>query len=142
MTYQPDHTQYRFLPETIPSDVRAEAIGWLDARHRFPVGMADESLLDALWTLCRDHRTAVTRGFHQCELCSASGPLGLDVSRGGETLTLGNGEVRIVGERRVWLIAPDLIYHYVETHHYSPPHDFVSAVHRGTIAPVAERRAC
>jgi hypothetical protein len=57
--------------------------------------------------------------------------LGHRAIRKGEELLLGSAEIRVFGEAGLIYAAPDLIYHYVLVHHYSPPEVFVRAMKEG-----------
>ena len=115
--------------ETWPEqeDTRLLAVGWLGAsigRIRVP----SSNFLDALFLACLD-TVQQTRGFHPCSFCEQTifdGPI--RASRMGRTTSLGSAEVWVPVDGNIVYAAPDLIYHYVETHHYAPPEEFVSAV--------------
>jgi hypothetical protein len=60
----------------------------------------------------------VTCGIHRCDLCRVQ---------------LSDGSV--AGYRNLWIpgegvvyVAPELILHYIEGHHYKPPDEFIIAV--------------
>lgn len=44
---------------------------------------------------------------------------------------LGDAEVWVDGGDQVWFAAPSLVYHYVVTHKYQPPKEFVRAILEG-----------
>ncbi|MGH3310044.1 MAG: hypothetical protein ACRDP3_05595, partial [Streptomyces sp.] len=56
---------------------------------------------------------------------------------GGESVTLGNAEVRVISRHGRWLIAPTLVHHYVNEHSYLPPEEFIEAVTARRAAPAA-----
>jgi hypothetical protein len=56
------------------------------------------------------------------------------VTGGGEFLTLGDAELRVVAEDGRWFVAPTLVLHYVVEHGYRPPDLFVRAIKRGVFA--------
>ena len=49
----------------------------------------------------------------------------------GEEMLLGSAEIRVFGQAGLIYAAPNLIYHYVLLHHYSPPEVFVPAMKEG-----------
>jgi len=103
-------------------------VGWLDADHGVRTEDPPPGLVQALAQLARDP-VNVTRGMHLCELCDEpvrGAPLQVD----GETVYLGNGEIRVTGEDGTVFAAPTLIAHYVAEHDYLPPQEFVDAVLR------------
>jgi hypothetical protein len=51
---------------------------------------------------------------------------------------MGNGEIRVAGSRGRIYVAPVLVAHYVQAHHYLPPAVFVDAV--VAAANLAEQR--
>lgn len=140
MTYYEDLSSYGYFTETIPSEVSARAVGWLDPAHPFTRAEPDEAFAERLFALCRDHRFAITRGWYGCGLCRRRFLTGgrrahpVTVARGRERILVGHGEVRVeTGDADTWLIAPDMVAHYVLTHHYAPPEPFVEAVLAGRV---------
>jgi hypothetical protein len=47
---------------------------------------------------------------------------------GNEIVELGGAQLCVGGRDGAWLIAPDLILHYVVTHRYLPPEVFIEGV--------------
>ena len=122
----------------VPSDVRAVAIGWLDASHPYPSGSVDDDFVADLFDACRAHATTRTRGWHQCPLCPAEARKtvgGTEAVRDGESVLLGDAEIRVVATDGTWLSAPTLVLHYVTDHAYLPPPEFIEAVSAGRFAP-------
>jgi hypothetical protein len=139
MSYYSDLSPYTYLPRTVPASVVARNVGWLSGLRRFPRGEVPAEFTEALGELCRDEPRARTRGVHRCRLChrlGAGGPSPLSVDIGGRPVPLGTAEVRVAaagsGE---WLIAPDLVHHYVTRHGYRPPDVFAEAVLARRVAP-------
>jgi hypothetical protein len=60
------------------------------------------------------------RGFHVCNFCPRN--------RRGNWPTQGNGQIRVLGRNGIWYAAPTMVHHYVVTHEYQPPPEFVDAV--------------
>lgn len=100
-------------------------IGWLDNRNPFHKGKIDEFFLDKLFNICLK-RIKRTRGYHPCPFCKSG--FGLKAERNGQTIILGSAEIRVKGLNGKIYAAPNLIYHYVEAHNYSPPEEFINAV--------------
>jgi hypothetical protein len=65
------------------------------------------------------------RGYHLCDLCGATKPIKFKVD-GGEVV-LGDAEMHISQGAKVFA-APNLLVHYIVTHEYQPPEEFVKAV--------------
>jgi len=67
----------------------------------------------------------VMRGWHICEFChqivEVLGP-------GGQSIILGDAEIRIKGNAAKVYAAPNLVYHYVQAHRYRPPDEFLEAL--------------
>jgi hypothetical protein len=124
----PDMTPYEYGYAMPRSDVLN--IGWLSRGHVFPVGEVPQTFVDALRRRVRSPEN-LYRGYHGCEFCPeppvAVSPTGLRMSNPpGETM--GNGEVRVAGPEGIVYVAPVLVAHYVEVHHYRPPEEFIRAV--------------
>jgi len=97
------------------------AIGWLSDQHPFPTGDTPPEFLTRLNEFCRRWYDGLEPlawtwraflGAHDCELCGrskASGNIGVPAGS-------------------VLFAAPQLVAHYVESHRYAPPADFVTAV--------------
>jgi hypothetical protein len=138
VTYRPDLSAYDHLPRTLPRAVTARNVGWLARWRRHRRGEAPSPFVAALGELVRDEPRARTRGAHPCHRCGASGPTGLPVEIGGRRVLLGSAEVRVIAADGSWLIAPDLVYHYVTAHRYLPPEAFIEAVTARRVAPTAD----
>jgi len=111
------------------------AVGWLDQEHDFYKAPPAEELLDLIWTYCKVS-IAQTRGLHECELCIP--PKIVHATRHGESLELGSSEIRVFSDGGPIYAAPTLIYHYVRTHHYKPPDEFLRALRETTGPPAQE----
>src|SRR5690349_2402775 len=106
-------------------------VGWLDAPHAFAQGPTPPWLPDALLDIIAGPRIYSMRGFHQCTFCprpDATTPSMIEVGHPGGDLWLGHTEIRIPKQIGTMFAAPSLIWHYVTTHEYRPPADFVEAV--------------
>jgi hypothetical protein len=53
---------------------------------------------------------------------------GITIRMGNEIVELGGAQLCVEGRDGAWLIAPDLILHYVVTHRYLPPEVFIEGV--------------
>ncbi|MBH5336701.1 hypothetical protein IHE55_18760 [Streptomyces pactum] len=137
MTYFTDLSPYSYLPNTVPSTVAAFNVGWLDGENAFHSGEAPDEFIGALADLCAQSSHAKTRGWHVCNLVHASSPppYPITMEAGGRTIVLGSAEVRVVTPDGAWLVAPDLVLHYVIDHKYLPPEEFVEAVMAKRNAP-------
>ncbi|MGH3314097.1 MAG: hypothetical protein ACRDP3_26510, partial [Streptomyces sp.] len=111
MTWYADLTPYEHLAGSIPESVDALNVGWLEQPHAFPEGEVSEEFVEALGVLCRDHRRAATRGWQSCSFEPGRDPFGGPprILVGGESVTLGNAEVRVISRHGRWLIAPTLV---------------------------------
>jgi hypothetical protein len=120
--------------EPVPNLVRAVAVGWLDRSHGYNLGSVEEGFVSRLFDACRVNATARTRGWHRCSFCSGDGEPEVaptTVIRDGESLAVGDAEIRVVAKDGTWLIAPTLVLHYVTEHAYRPPLEFIEAVASG-----------
>ena len=95
-------------------------VGWLEEGRPFRPGPVPAALIDRLWLLVEHAEVNITRGWHFCDFCP----------RTGYTGPRSHGEIWALGTDATRFAAPSLIAHYVETHSYQPPDDFISAVLR------------
>jgi hypothetical protein len=155
MPYFSDLSPYCYCSD----DVQAKNIGWLQRGHRFDTAEPSEDTLDLIWEFC-SAAPIRSRGVHQCDLCAT--PQTVHAVRNGVTQLLGSSEIVVfaretdtsVLQRRLRetesgalfffrgstvpfsiFVAPTLIYHYVESHHYKPPDDFLRALREGPRPP-------
>jgi hypothetical protein len=123
----------------IPTGVTAVAVGWLDAEYDYSTGSVEEGFVARLFDVCSTNAVAQTRGFHHCPFCppraASEPPSPTIVERGGESVVLGSAEIHVVGRDGTWLVAPNLVLHYVTDHAYVPPPEFIEAVTSGRVAP-------
>ena len=122
VTWFADGSPYAYLAAGPAETVN---VGWLDASHPFHDGEPSPGFLAALFDLCAKPINK-TRGWHKCEFCDQ--PVPLAVESDGLQLLLGSAEIRVMAPGGQQFAAPDLVYHYVRDHRYSPPDDFVAAV--------------
>jgi hypothetical protein len=157
MAYFPDLSFYDYF--RAENHRGAKNIGWLGSGHEFQTGTSSELILDSLWVFCKAS-VLRSRGIHQCDLCTP--PRTVRAERNGIELLLGTAEIRvfskesdtstlpehIAGKESGGLLflrrspppfsvyaAPTLIYHYVNTHHYRPPQEFLHALAEGPRPP-------
>ena len=131
MTYFRDLSGYTYLSQFARPNTTA--VGWLSSAHGFPKSPPSDEFLDHLWAFC-SISVAQARGTHLCGFCPSewSSPV---FERSGQKLCLGSAEIRVFSEDGYIYAAPNLIYHYVCTHHYQPPDGFVEAVRKGPRPP-------
>jgi hypothetical protein len=132
MTFLPDGAPFTYGDAPEPDMI---AIGWLDASEPFTTGSVPSEFVERLRILCRDHEVNRTRGWHYCNLCPPSPgpelprPVAVDSPEG--EFYVGHSEIRVVGPSGTRYAAPQMIIHYVETHEYKPPDDFIAGVLTG-----------
>jgi hypothetical protein len=124
MTYYPDLSPYEYRQPSAIDHVLN--IGWLDASHPFRTGIVPNEVLTAVLRLCQSPVNR-TRGFHVCQLCN-SPMFGVTIEIEGKIISLGSAEIRVTGEENKTYASPDLIYHYMKEHQYSPPEEFLRAL--------------
>jgi hypothetical protein len=159
MTYFPDLTFYSYSSHN-PSGT--QNVGWLARGHDFDRMTPSEETLDLLWSFC-SVSIMQSRGIHECDLCAV--PHTVHAVRNGVRLLLGSSEIRVFSregrssplQQRLremesggllflrgsafpfsLYAAPTLIYHYVRTHHYKPPDEFLRALKDGPRPPGEE----
>jgi hypothetical protein len=128
LSYFEDLTPYTYYHAGIKENTFN--IGWLDIGYPYQCGEVPAEFLDKLWDLVQI-RLFRLRGFHVCNLCSQTEAAPLMVKKDDLEFTLGDAEIRVLGEAGKIYAAPNLIYHYVTVHGYQPPEEFVRAVLTG-----------
>jgi hypothetical protein len=102
------------------------SVGWLESPHEYNRGTADVALLEKLRGFVLLGRTTYShlrfRGIHRCSICGGNTDDSLGVGWSQEVLI-------IPGERVVYA-TPGGIVHYIESHGYLPPPEFIDAVMR------------
>ncbi|MES4903581.1 MULTISPECIES: hypothetical protein [unclassified Streptomyces] len=130
MTHYADLSPYAYPAGSVPEGVEAVNVGWLEPGEEFPRGAVPEQFVHALALLCRDDPQMMMRGWHRCGLPHPGGEVAYPVviHVGQDRVPLGDAEVRVVGRDGRWLVAPNLVHHYVTAHSYRPPEEFIEAV--------------
>ncbi|MFJ9003363.1 hypothetical protein [Streptomyces canus] len=128
---------YEYFGDSIPDGLVALNVGWLDTEKEFARGVVTDDFLFALSSVVKNDPKMKTRGWHRCQLPHSGGanPYPATVEIDNQKISLGGAEVRVVSESGEWMIAPDLILHYVMDHSYRPPERFIDAVIAKRIAP-------
>lgn len=93
----------------------------------FPTGTVETRVLEVLRHLAATP-IHLTRGSHACPFCSS------------EPAAEGNGEIWLRLPGRPIYVAPTLLVHYIEDHHYLPPVDFL-ALFAAVVESVREEEA-
>lgn len=125
MTHFPDLSEYSYSPADRP----IINIGWLGRGNSFTTGDIDEDSWDELVRLASEP-VNVMRGLHDCEFCDMESPIRVpsEYSPRGFA-SLGTGEVRVRGFGDCCYAAPTLLLHYIRSHGYLPPEEFIQAIH-------------
>ncbi|MFI6514792.1 hypothetical protein ACIBF1_04435 [Spirillospora sp. NPDC050679] len=132
MPFYPDLTDYEYATNTLPRSSSGESsrylnVGWLSREITFPTGATDPAAGHVLIRLATEP-VNVFRGFHYCEFCDTESPIRIRVPElPGTVASLGTGEIHVPGENGVVYVAPTLIIHYMESHAYLPPQEFIDA---------------
>ena len=129
-----DLTDY-CLGGAMPAANPAKNVGWLGSGSRFETAVPNQDLTRALWEHCLIS-IQCTRGVHVCHLCNSTNVN--EVERDGKRILLGAAEIRILSRAGAVYASPNLIYHYVSTHEYKPPDEFVDAALNG-IPPTTDQ---
>lgn len=128
-----DLDEYTGCPEDGDLGYTPLAIGFLHRKNPFATGKADKNLLPMLKPYCLEPLTVCKIGLAQkCPICNERIKLDDEI--------LGQAEIRVLGTDDIYA-APNLIYHYIETHAYIPPPEFIDAVLKGSDAGSIEHRA-
>ena len=95
---------------------RLLAVGWLERGHAHALGEVAPEVYATLANLLVDPwQPFCSVGLHSCDLCAYAGEKS------------GTANVFIPGDTCVF-VAPELILHYMNAHHYRPPEAFCRAV--------------
>jgi hypothetical protein len=116
----------------IVSGEHVRAIGWLSHEHPFPVGNVPIEFLGRLQCFASTWGDSIDAldwpifcGGHDCELCGGSWMSGNFGVPYGDLL----------------FVAPEMIAHYVQAHHYRPPAQFITALMESPLPGTDEYRA-
>ena len=117
------------------------AVGWLDDEPITSTGLIQPRrlrrlVIDRLTFAAGYLRSGLENwmGVHQCSFCDGpTTPL-----RADRRALWGNGEFRVRGVNGTVYVAPTLVAHYIEAHHYLPPQEFLEAVLAGDFIEQAE----
>ena len=103
------------------------AVGWLEVDHPYPQGPVEEAFFTRLIELLvKPWDPFVSAGFHRCSLCRFSGgPGGMRFHE--RSIEMGQKNLFVPWNGKVF-IAPSLIAHSIDSHHYCPPKEFQQAV--------------
>ena len=125
VAYFPDLSAYSYSSDDRPM----LNVGWLGRGKSFEMGDVGREAWDELVRLASDP-VNIMRGLHDCEFCDVESPVRVpsDYSAKGFA-SLGTGEIRVRGEGGRLYVAPTLLLHYIQSHNYLPPEDFIQAVY-------------
>lgn len=126
MTWYPDLGPIDFFPVADSSSLRA--VGWLDSDQPFDTGPTSKDDFERLCELLVDpwHPPWTYAGYHRCDLCAYTGGPSTILFR-GHTIRIGLVNL-FVPSGDVLYVAPSLILHTIDSHHYRPPEEFLAAV--------------
>jgi len=98
--------------KSIPKDFNAIMVGWLGSNVPSTGEVLTETIKKLEWAC--DNRTIdqAWLGEHECEICGNYAD---------------RGEILVIDGEKMY-VAPRMILHYIQTHSYRPPEDFLSAV--------------
>lgn len=114
MAYYEDLTPYNYSHYC----TKELNVGWLQKGQPFTIGKVPEGFLEKLQTyLTSDFTVFHYMGDHDCEFCNKR-----------ESASC---EIRTVSIDGTVYAAPELIKHYIESHGYLPPQEFIDSVMNG-----------
>ena len=129
MTYYADLTPFTY-DDFVEAEGELRNVGWLSSLRPFRQGRPSRDFRRRLFDLCSEPQVHHL-GYHNCRIdrCRlVPRRRGVTTKLKGRSLTLGSGIVVLEGRDGVSYAFPDLLYHYVKTHWYRPPDEFVEAV--------------
>jgi hypothetical protein len=113
MAYYRDLDRCTYFP--VENDEALVAVGWLEPGHDFTQGSVDAQFFERLEIFCvRPWLSVHYLGGHQCGLCQHGGPML-------------HGHIFIPYRGRIFA-APGGVTHYIRSHWYRPPDEFIQAV--------------
>lgn len=124
-----DLSNYCYYLKTPASTVRN--VGWLEKDKSYATGEVSGSFLPKLSSIIlgNDIIDAQVNRIRSAHPCSLSGCSNLQIEANGRKDSLGAAEIWIPSkDGSNFFATPSMVYHYVETHSYLPPEEFVSAV--------------
>lgn len=120
-----DLTKYQYgLPHSIRDVVN---IGWLGNGYSFETARPSAMFIANLYFWMGVARVNLLRGYHECDFCNDRNERPF-VEIDGVRTWLGSSEIWIPGKKGRVYAAPDLVLHYIESHQYLPPQEFIEAV--------------
>ena len=103
------------------------AVGWVDRRHPVTRGTVEPAFVARLVELLMDPwQPPQTLGWHDCTFCRLTRGPGV-FEYGGTRIFIGTSNVFVPGQGCLY-IAPSLILHFMDSHGYVPPEEFIEAV--------------
>ena len=125
MTYIKDLAVWDYALD-VPADTLI-AVGWLSKDHPYPVGNVSVAFFRKLCQLLQNPwQPFVCGGHHTCDLCQFSSH-GQAHFENYEVPSASAANLFVPSQGNVF-VAPELITHYVDAHHYKPPEAFIAAV--------------
>jgi hypothetical protein len=134
MTWFADLSEWTYMGFTLP---QLRAVGWLSRDHAYPTGDVPTETFHSLCRLLRKPWAPwAFGGFHNCEFCRYTGGFfETDISwsnenghpRRAKIRAKSKGELIVPGQGCLY-IAPENIAHYMDSHGYCPPMEFLQAV--------------
>ncbi len=113
-----DLTQCDYISKEYESILTA--IGWLENGKDFSTGSIPKDVYLKILELSKIQWSFATyRGYHYCDLCRFQFE-----HCGGQ----GDSNIFVPGNGKVY-VCPSLITHYINTHFYLPPREFIEAVY-------------
>lgn len=121
--YFKDLTPYKYHN----SEIEMKNIAWLEKGHLFKKGDVPSVFKDKLWKYM-SYPVSVCRGFQRCPFCSLGKNEIPTSTYNGQTRSVGYYELRVWGKDDTVYAVTSLIFHYMESHRYKPPIEFIEAV--------------
>jgi hypothetical protein len=117
MSYYPDLAEETELAHG--PDIRA--VGWLAQGRRYPTGQVPQDIQKRLDEhVASAWQPVIAAGIHVCDLCEGRVP--------PHPAEIASGSNVLIPSDRCLYIAPALIVHYIHSHSYRPPQEFLDAV--------------
>ena len=98
--------------KSIPENFNAVMVGWLGSKIPSTGEVSTKTINKLEWALANRAIDQAWMGEHECEICNKH---------------TDRGEILIIDGEKMY-VAPRMILHYIKSHSYRPPKEFISAV--------------
>lgn len=112
-------------------------VGWLEKGREYTTGTVEDEILLKLKHLLvtAENANIHHKGFHFCDYCTYEDDELPSITVGNNTIKLGSRIFWLPSPDNLFYVCPNLIYHYIVSHNYCPPKEFLESVELAEIEP-------